>query len=129
MDNSFDIEAGETPASYVEGYHDFSEFIATDAKLSIYRRYDSLAARNLLYLEAELQLLECQLAEYDEEDLEILREGSNEEKSDIEAASRNWENLLEQANQNDSRAAERLVLIRKLRLMMKDYGTGCLNCH
>jgi hypothetical protein len=52
-----DQEASRAPKEFLDGYVDFAEFVASDGQLSIFTQFGSLAARNLLYLEAELQLL------------------------------------------------------------------------
>jgi hypothetical protein len=55
---------------YVNGYPSLAAFIASDSDHStaIYRGYHRLAARNLLYLEAELFQLERRQDELDDED-------------------------------------------------------------
>jgi len=122
MSNEHDIEAAKSPKEHLEGYGDFAEFIASDAPLSIYRRYDSLAARNLLYLEAEIQLLEFQLRDIDQVDFHTVNNGPEVEKAETDAAARCWEELIKQAANGQERAARRLNLINKLRDLMKQYG-------
>lgn len=122
MSRYHDLESSKSSEEYVEGFQDFAEFIASDVKLSIYRRYDSLAARNLLYLEGELQLLECELREIDEEELKILRSGNDHEKKEIDEAARNLEDLLGQANRGEVRASRKVHMLRRLRSLIKDYG-------
>jgi hypothetical protein len=51
-----DVEAALDDIEYLDGYVDFSQFIASDQTLSIYRKFSILGARNSLYLGAELQL-------------------------------------------------------------------------
>lgn len=55
-------------ALHVDGYYTFSKFIASDPlrTTTIFRRFDVLAIRNLLYLESELAELEKELRELDE---------------------------------------------------------------
>ena len=52
---------------YVMGYPRYSAFIASDEDRSttIYRRFERLSARNLLYLETELQELEATQDQFD----------------------------------------------------------------
>lgn len=47
-----DQEALRVPKEFLDEYVDFAEFIASNDQLSIFRQFRSLAARNLLYLEA-----------------------------------------------------------------------------
>lgn len=56
--------------SYLGGYPSLAAFIASDRDKSaaIFKRFDRLAARNLLYLQSELAELEVQLDKFDAED-------------------------------------------------------------
>lgn len=122
-----DLESGHINSTYLEeylpGYVDFSHFIASDYSLSIYRKFAVLGARNLLYLEAELQLMEFQLHARDEEDKRILEESADEaEKLRTENSIRSWEDLKDQALHGDAKQAGRLRMIYKLRRLMKEYG-------
>ena len=93
-----DIETAETPREYLEGFAEFSEFISCDSENLIYRRFGSLGARNLLYLQAELQLLEAQLRDFDKRDKQLLSlDGSEDEKKAVDDAARAWECFLEQS--------------------------------
>jgi hypothetical protein len=118
-----DVEAARDRHEYLGGFVDFSEFIASDFSLSIYRKFRVLGARNLLYLQAELQLLECQLKAVDEEDKRTIA-WSNDEKEalDTEKAARSWDFMKEQANGGDEKQAGKLRMIYKLRKLMKEYG-------
>jgi hypothetical protein len=118
-----DIEAVRRGKEYLDGYVDFSEFVASDYSLSIYRKFGSPAARNLLYLEAELQLLQFQLRALDDADEAIIRRsGNNIEKARTENANRSWDDLKQQAMEGDTRQAEKLRMIYELRRLMKEYG-------
>jgi hypothetical protein len=123
-----DIEAAQGNSTYIEeylpGYVDFSHFIASDNSLSIYRKFAVLGARNLLYLEAEIQLMEFQLKARDGEDKKIMEESADEaEKVRTENSMRSWEDLKLQAMDGDSKQAGKLRMIYKLRRLMKEYGT------
>ena len=52
----------------MEGYAKFASFIAADHGMSIYRRFSTLSANNLLHLQAELVHLEAQLRDIITED-------------------------------------------------------------
>jgi hypothetical protein len=56
---------------YVSGYPSLASFIASDKDKStvIYRRFDCLFARNLLYLQSELAELERRQTVFDAEDV------------------------------------------------------------
>jgi hypothetical protein len=52
------------------GYSSLSSFMSSDKVFSIFRRFDELSTRNLLFLQDELGELESRLAELDKADLE-----------------------------------------------------------
>jgi hypothetical protein len=56
-----DIEVGRRNARPLDGYPSLAEFIASDPDHTslVFRRFDKLAARNLLYLQSELAELEA----------------------------------------------------------------------
>jgi hypothetical protein len=118
-----DIEAACGRKEYLDGYVDFSEFIASDLSLLIYKKFSTLGARNLLYLQAELQLLQFQLRALDDADQTILTQlENNVEKAQTENANRSWDDLKQQAMDGNARQAEKLRMIYELRRLMKDYG-------
>ena len=112
-----DEEKGDNDDQLV-GFAGVASFIASDKEhsASIYRRYEKLAARNLLYLQAELRELDLQLDAFDREDAQ----GKVEE---IELAM-DWQALRAQAEakkDSRSREAQRKTLIYKLRAKIKEY--------
>jgi hypothetical protein len=122
-DTNDDIGAARGGKEYLDGYVGFSEFIASDYSLSIYRKFGSLAARNLLYLEAELQLLQFQFGALDDADSAIpTRPGDDVEKARTENANRSWDDLKQQVMEGDTRQAEKLRMIYELRRLTKEYG-------
>ena len=54
--------------TYPRGYPMIAERIASKPQTAIYRRFDALNARHILYLQAELCTLERQLHDVEEED-------------------------------------------------------------
>ncbi len=89
-----DIESARDEKEYLHGFADFSQFIASDFSLSIYRKFAALGARNILYLQAELQLLEIQLKELDDTDKRTIGwSDDTTEKLKAEAAARSWEDI------------------------------------
>jgi Skp family chaperone for outer membrane proteins len=102
------------------GYPSLAEFIASDHDHStvVFRRFDRLSARNLLYLQSELTELEAKLDKLDEADLL----GSLETKQNA----RNWESLKAQAQSQSqhtgaSKELERVELVLEIRAKMKEY--------
>jgi hypothetical protein len=120
---SIDLEATGGASEFLDGYVDFAEFIASDADLSIFRQFKSLASRNLLYLEAELQLLQFELQEIDKTDQELLKTADDSEgKTKTEQAVRAWECFKQQAK-TDPKQRKKLEMIMRLRRAMEEYGT------
>jgi hypothetical protein len=122
-----DLEAVQDDGKYVKeylpGYIDFSHFIASDYSLSIFRKFAVLGARNLLYLEAELQLLEFQLYALNDSDKLITQQHSDEvQRTRAEAAIRSWDDLKRQALEGDKRQTGKLRMIYKLRKLIKEYS-------
>ncbi|PVH73724.1 hypothetical protein DL98DRAFT_606338 [Cadophora sp. DSE1049] len=106
-----DIEVARDDGESLQGFADFSQYIASDISLSIYRKYGALGARNLLYLQTELQFLELRLEVLDKEDKSAIANGDiNDEKLEIEKAARSWE----------------VELVYKIRELMKEYEEALL---
>ena len=116
-----DIESKQAPTENLEGYEDFSKFIASDVDLSIYRRFGVLGARNLLYLQAELQVLEAQLQKLDDDDRNEIERSSGNRRRDIQWAAKSWESFYQQSSQQ-GRQKEKMAIVLRLREAMKEYG-------
>ena len=113
-----DIEKDAVKVVYVKGYPSLAAFIASDRDKStaIYRRFDRLSARNLLYMQSELQELEERQDTLDAEDLH----------GDLQAkkSARNWQVLKKRAKQQDNkREKDRLELVLEIREKLKEYST------
>jgi hypothetical protein len=61
----------ESIIHHLDGFPSLAAFIASDRDRStlIYKRFDELAARNLLYLQSELAELHAKQRAFDQEDL------------------------------------------------------------
>lgn len=99
-----------------EGFAAVSSWVATDPdnETFVYRKFDDLAARNLLYLQSELLCLEKELHVLDREDAE----GEDMEAKD---AARTWETLVRQSDAGLESARKRMDLIRGIRAKLKEY--------
>lgn len=99
-----------------EGFADVARWIAldSDSETSIYRKFHELAARNLLYLQAELLVLEKQLNELDEQDVKT-------DDLDLKDAARTWETLTRRHAAGLEDAKYRMELIKKLRTKLREY--------
>ena len=110
-------EDGKIEIRYIKGYPSLAAFIASDRDKStaIYRRFDRLSARNLLYLQSELVELEARQDRYDAEDLER----PTQEK----ASARNWQTFKEKAAEtNNVCEKERMELALDIRAKIKEYS-------
>lgn len=98
-----------------EGFADVARWISLDRdnETFIFRKFDELAARNLLYLQAELLVIESKLDKLDQQDAL-----SND--IDVKDVARRWE-ALEQLDNVDAQA--RLDLVFALREKLKEYRT------
>ncbi|OCK98222.1 uncharacterized protein K441DRAFT_482695, partial [Cenococcum geophilum 1.58] len=104
----------------LEGFHSLSALLASDPDLQVYRRFDSLASRNLLYLQAEILDLEARLEELDTADLEVAN-AEESEWMEVKLSARCWEAFVEKAESGEEREAERMRLIRQIRERLAEY--------
>ena len=120
---STDVEAGRKRQEYLEGYAELSEFIASDNDFLVFRKFGALSARNLLYLQAEVQVLEGQLKRMDEEDRIRMVDAENiAEKMQVDRAARDWEYLTRAAHEKENgRQAKKMEIIIGMRQAMKQY--------
>ncbi|KAL4805153.1 hypothetical protein BDV18DRAFT_25436 [Aspergillus unguis] len=104
-----------------EGFADVARWIALDpdSETFIYRKFDELAARNLLYLQAELLVLEKELDKLDRSD-------ANSADMDLKDAIRTWETLTWRCDTNDKKAQDRMALILRTREKLKEYHEALL---
>lgn len=123
-----DIEQPPKPKKeYLEGFPSLSALLSSDPDLQVYRRFNRLASRNLLYLQAEILDLEARLKEFDADDVDIA--GAEEDGSDwmdIKLNARCWEVFRERAEQGNKKEHERMKLIREIRERLAEYRAfGC----
>ncbi|KAF8253798.1 hypothetical protein K440DRAFT_618275 [Wilcoxina mikolae CBS 423.85] len=108
------MEDGVEKPGYPNGYSSFAAFIATDPELSVYRTFQRITSRNLLYLQSELRMLEDELDQLDKEDLNA-EPGTNRH-----VCSQCFERL-SALEESDPGSKTRMNLIRKLRVLAKEY--------
>ena len=84
------MESRRERKELLEGFPQTASFIAKDpAKTTlIFRRFDQLAVRNILYMEARLAALESLQKDYDRDDVDF-----NNENEPITTAARSWEDF------------------------------------
>lgn len=118
------------PAMEADGYRLFSDFISSDPLRSttIFRRFDRLAIRNLLYLESELASLERELERLDDGvipetminhlgDWTILRAEAECAEEDTS------ESISEEVAKKQELMISRMRLVKKIREKVKEYRT------
>lgn len=123
LSTTVDSEKGGLRKEYHDGFADFAEYIASDSELSLYKGFASLTARNILYLQAELQVLEKELRNLDTEDqLRLGRTIDERERNVVDSAARAWEGITWQCEVGNERELKRMNLILKIREVVKQYG-------
>lgn len=98
----------------MEGYPQLAVFQGKHPELRIYRRFSTLNARNLLYLQAELVDLEQKLDRYTTEDLSC----DNPQRKKL---SRNWYAL---SKRNNGLYSDQWRTMLCLREKLKEYSGG-----
>ncbi|WQF80553.1 hypothetical protein CDEST_05567 [Colletotrichum destructivum] len=104
-----------------EGYANVARWMALDAdgETHIYRKFDELAARNLLFFQSELLALAAQLDHFDEKDAET-------DDMDLKDAAMTWETLERRAASDDRGAKSRMELIMRIREKIIEYHEALL---
>jgi hypothetical protein len=115
-------------AKLADGYRLFSDFISSDPLRSttIFRRFDRLAIRNLLYLESELAALE---SEVERLDMDMIPETMFNHlgdwtilKAEAEYAEEDTtENISEEEARKQELMISRMRLVKKIRVKVKEY--------
>lgn len=107
---------------YLEGFPSLSALLSSDPDLQVYRRFNRLATRNLLYLQAEILDLEARLKEFDAEDFEVANaEDDNSHWMEVKLNARCWEVFRDRATQGNEKEEERMKLIREIRERLAEY--------
>jgi predicted HTH domain antitoxin len=117
MQVSKDIESDGIQMTYITGYPSLAEFITSDRSKStvIFKRFDRLSARNLLYLQAELVELEARQDAFDKEDTSADLYGKQ--------SRRDWGVFKEKSEDPlNKRERDRMELVRQIREKIKEYS-------
>ncbi|KAH7151813.1 hypothetical protein B0J13DRAFT_619431 [Dactylonectria estremocensis] len=85
-----------------------------DQELLIFRKFDKISGRNLLYLQCELLSIEAQLKKWDQSVL-------NSRNTKLEEVAYRWEEMVEQAKDGKDEAKEMMDLVYQLRSKIKEY--------
>jgi len=124
--SSLDIELADQNVNPTRGFACVASKIASDIDktTTIYRRFDELSARNLLFYQAELAELEDHLGEYDVVDKNAKDEASIK-------CQRDWSQFMSKANDGDGATAivrekAKMELVMKIRDKLEKYRTSHL---
>jgi hypothetical protein len=98
------------------GYPALAKWVATnpDYETFIFRRFDTLSARNILHLESQVAVLECQLLRLDEE-------ACQSHDPETGRSIRNWENFEERAKDKTRLEYKRMKLVNKISHKLRQY--------
>jgi hypothetical protein len=110
----------EARVQRLSGYPSLANFVASDRDRTtlICKRFDELAARNLLYLQSELAELYAKQRNFDDADLAA--------DIDIQRCARNFTDFRKAAEADDPRQKERWELMKQVRETMKEYREALL---
>ncbi|KAF9693261.1 hypothetical protein EKO04_008661 [Ascochyta lentis] len=97
----------------LRGVPSLAAFMASNSNSEsfIFKRFDRLAARNLLYLQSELAFLQ--------EELDVL-DGADHGDVEARKCARSWEDF-ERVRESDERQRERWELVVRIRVCLKEY--------
>jgi hypothetical protein len=113
------VSQGTAPQDrFPKGFASLAMFISSNANSEsfIYKRFDQLAARNLLYLQSELAYLEGKLQEYDAADVDAVGQQGFEARR----CARSWEHF-ERAKESNAAQRERWSTILRIRATLREY--------
>jgi hypothetical protein len=118
---NLDVELASQLTNPARGFALVASKIARDSDktTTIYRRFDELSARNLLFYQAELAELEGQQREYDEVDRNAKDQASIE-------CQRDWSEFEKHASEDENgmvqrREKEKMELAMKIREKLENY--------
>lgn len=110
--SSHDVELGVLR----DGYPAHAAWMAQDpdSETSIYRKFNRLSTRNLLFLQCRLSALEANLDTYDQ----VIRQSGDREQ---QASQLSWEWFEKRAKLDHSKEAELMALQVEVQNSMKEY--------
>ncbi|CAH0025574.1 unnamed protein product [Clonostachys rhizophaga] len=132
-----DEEQANISVHYVTGFGELASLIASDEDqtTAVYKRFDKLAARDLLYYECELLELEALQDQYDREDSLDARKPDNADNLQrrIRTNARDWVSFKHRAmkeaeanDKSDERWKKRMDLAMEVRSTLKEYREALL---
>lgn len=126
MSENIDAErhAGRSSEQKPLGFAALSSLMASDEEqeLLIFRKFNEISARNLLYMQCELLSIEERLKRCD-------RKLSSSGDMNLEEAAETWEVMVEQAKDEKTEAREMMELVKELRVKIKEYRKRVQNLY
>jgi hypothetical protein len=106
----------------LRGFPSLSAFMSSNSNSEsfIFKRFDKLAARNLLYLQSELAYLQQRLEKFDEKDAQP-RSGLEDRR-----CARSWDDF-EDMKDTSPKQKERWDLMHRIRETLREYRTQFLS--
>jgi hypothetical protein len=108
-----DIELGTREST--QGFAVLATFVSSDSELAVFRRFNVLGNRDLLYMQSELIALETELTRLDEEEE---KEPSVQDEKNM----RCWEELAADAKRGGDKAKAKMDVIIRIRALMREYS-------
>jgi hypothetical protein len=107
----------------LDGFPSLAAFIARDPDHTslVFKRFDRLAARNLLYLQSELAELQAKQDQFDAQD-QALGMGNFHAKE----CAMNWESFRDASKANNDQQKERMKLVVDIREKLKEYSKNII---
>jgi hypothetical protein len=101
----------------LDGYPSLTQFISRDHDRTtlVFKRFDRLAIRNLLYIQSELAELQTRQDIFDVEDYSVHAD------MEAKACAMSWERSKKMAASGDSKRIERISLAKEIRNTIKEY--------
>jgi hypothetical protein len=115
----------ESKTYYLSGYPSLPNFIASDRDRTtlIYKRFDELAARNLLYLQSKLAELQAKQCAFDQEDLTV---GQDTAGQNTKQCARNFANFRKAAEADELKQKMLWEVMERTRKTLKEYRKALL---
>lgn len=107
-----------------DGFAAVAEWIALDPDNEpfIFRKFDRLAARNLLYMQAQIMMLEQELEKLDQH-------VSQSNDMSLKDAARRWEQLVKQNAEGQKHAQRQMKLVVEIKQTLKEYCERSIPWH
>ena len=117
------------PNEYLSDYAELAAYLSVNPNFQVYRWFNWLSTRNLLYLQSEMAELEQWFDQNDREELERRGKASEDEKVRIICRNQSWSTAValahagckSDASDKAKREATRMGKIKRLRLVTAEY--------